>query len=267
MKKAISDFFQALSLLTRFPISWAGKGAVEPVRLHPGTLPFVGAFLGVLLAALAYLVSGFPRPVAGIVLLIAWAAITGGFHWDGWADAWETALSPVSPEEKRRIRKDPHLGVFGMIALSLGILAKGVFLGTFRLAPPDLVAVAVSSRGFLPILLLALKALAQGVPVTEGLGKTFLDAVKPANGLAAAGLTLAIVLATAGGTAVIALAASILASIPALVWVLRRQDALSGDFMGLSIECLEIAGILALGLAVGGKLPIPHGESWGQWGF
>lgn len=267
MKKAVSDFLQALSLLTRISVSWAGKGTEQPVRLHPVTLPFVGAVLGGILGALAYLVSGFPRPVAGVVLLTAWVAITGGFHWDGWADAWETAMSPVSSEEKTRIRKDPHLGVFGMIALSLGILAKGVFLGTFRLTPTDLIAVAVSSRGVLPILLLGLKALARGVPVSEGLGKTFIDEVRPSNGLVAAGLSLTIILATAGGGAAIALMASILVSFPALVWVLRRQDALSGDFMGLCIECLEIVGILALGLAGGEEMPILHREVLGQWGF
>ncbi len=266
MKRSIASFFKTLSLLTRIPVPKRCGRETDPLSLVPETFPFVGAIVGIVLAIVAYLVSGFPRPVSGVFLLIVWIGITGGFHWDGWADSWETAMSPVSGEEKKRIRKDPHLGVFGVIALTVGILAKGVFLGTFRISPLDLFSVAVWSRGGLPLILVALRRIAPGVPVSEGMGKGFLAKVNPVNSLFAAGIAGMIILLSTGLVVMGVLSAVLVLSIFPLVWVLKRQDALSGDFMGLGIEFLEIASLLAIGLTNGNILPILSQGSWTQWG-
>lgn len=266
MKRSIQSFFKALSLLTRIPVPERWGHDPDSFSPHPVTLPFVGTIVGFFLAVIAFLFSGFPRPVSGVFLLIAWIGLTGGFHWDGWADSWESALSPGSREEKMRIRKDPHLGVFGVLSLTVGIFAKGVFLGSFRMTPLDLLAVAVWSRGGLPILLVVSRMIAPAVPVSEGLGKIFLAKVTPANSLLAVGIAGVIVLLSSGLAAFGVLSAALVLSIVPLGWVLRRQDALSGDFMGLGIEFLEIAGILAIGLANGTGLPLPPHVPWTQWG-
>ncbi|MCL5284850.1 MAG: adenosylcobinamide-GDP ribazoletransferase [Nitrospirae bacterium] len=237
----------ALAFLTRLPV---------PARIHEAGMPsFLGAiplllsglFLGGTLALVSWLPTFLPRPpspfLRALLLLFLWIALTGGLHLDGVADMTESALAPVSPEEKRRIRKDPRKGVYAIVALNLLILGKWTGL---LLARPGMVALFLApllSRGFLP---LVFRALARGrSEPSGGLGRLLLGESRgPA--LVSAFLSLLIALG-AGGLRAAAASLLLLGGLTLVGnFLLKRSDGLSGDLAGFLIESGEVATLLLL---------------------
>ncbi len=76
--------------------------------------PVVGAILGGILVLLG-------NPLA---VLIAWVFFTGAFHLDGLADTFDALAFAKSKEDRLKIMKDPHLGTFGAVSVSLLLISK-----------------------------------------------------------------------------------------------------------------------------------------------
>lgn len=121
-------FLIAARFLTRAPLPDPAAAAV-PRAADSGRAallyPLVGLLLGVFLAALAWLLSATPTPVAATLVLTAWVWGTGALHLDGLsdcADAWVGGLGDRA--RTLAILKDPHLGAMGAVALMLALLAK-----------------------------------------------------------------------------------------------------------------------------------------------
>ena len=134
----MGDFLRALSLLTRLPVRARWDDDVLPGRAM-AAYPLVGAVIGVMLAGLAWLLTigvGQLRVLAGgssaglsplltaALILVAWAAITGMLHLDGWADCCDALVAPLSRERRLEVMKDPRLGSFGGAGLILLLLVK-----------------------------------------------------------------------------------------------------------------------------------------------
>lgn len=65
-----------------------------------------------------------PALLRGAGLCLAPVLITGGIHLDGYADTHDAFASHASPEKKREILKDPHLGAFAAIRLCVYFTAS-----------------------------------------------------------------------------------------------------------------------------------------------
>ena len=91
--------------------------------------PLVGLALGVVLGLWVKVsaVLGLPPLLrgAGLCWIPVW--FTGGIHLDGYADTWDARTGGTSPESRRAILKDPHLGAFAAMHLC------GYFLLRFAL--------------------------------------------------------------------------------------------------------------------------------------
>ena len=88
--------------------------------------PIVGGIVGVFLIGVnlsAHQLWDNPLLVA-ICTLIAWIAITGGFHLDGLMDTCDGLFSGKPRAEMLRIMKDSHVGAFGVIGLACVLLLK-----------------------------------------------------------------------------------------------------------------------------------------------
>ncbi len=126
----MNHFIQAIAFLTRLPVTqWLGS---EPGR-EPQALPWyplVGALMGALLLALAWVMpSTLPAPVAAAVLLLALAWMSGALHLDGLADSMDAIMGAhAHPDRALEIMKDPRTGAMGAVALILALIFKFALL-------------------------------------------------------------------------------------------------------------------------------------------
>lgn len=149
----LGGFFSALGFLTVLPIP-----ETVAARARGSTtvfFPWVGLLLGLSAAAVVRL----PWDMhLGAVLSVAFLfAVTGGLHWDGWADALDAAVPPGLARDKRiAILGDPRVGAHAVVGVGLllmlavwglaraplwgvvlgSALGRWVMVATLRWAPP-----------------------------------------------------------------------------------------------------------------------------------
>jgi adenosylcobinamide-GDP ribazoletransferase len=131
---------------------------------------------------------------------------TGAFHEDGLADVADAFGGGVDREDRLRILKDPRLGTYGVLAISVSLLVRaGSVAGLGRTAAfLALPAVHALSRAA------AVGAMVMFEPINEGLGATYTQGMKRGTALAGVliGLAIAVLLigpwAAAGAVVVFA---------------------------------------------------------------
>jgi adenosylcobinamide-GDP ribazoletransferase len=100
----------------------------------PGALawfPVVGALVGCAVGGVWWgAAQWFPLPVAGALAVAADLAVTGLLHVDGLADSADGLLPPVSRDRRLVIMRDPHAGVFGVVAVVVVLLLRVAVLGS-----------------------------------------------------------------------------------------------------------------------------------------
>lgn len=232
----------AVQFLTRLPTPAVRDFRPEQLAGAVVWFPLVGVLVGAAVAAAAWL-GGRIDPWLGALLgLAAWVAVTGALHLDGLADladalgaAHRHAGSEARREKLLAVLADPHLGVFGAVALFLQLLAKLVLL-----------MLALQAGAHLALLLVPAWA-RWGVLVWSGL-----PSLKPGLGerfawRAGAGATLA--WAGALAAASVLLPALWLAPVLALAWrryLSRRLGGMTGDALGAGVEWLETGLLLCV---------------------
>ena len=108
-------------------------------------LPIVGLELGIIWAGLGWLcrLLGLPELVTALILTV-WPWISTGFlHLDGYMDVTDAVKSCRSPERRREILKDPHVGSFAVIGIVLLVLAQFVCFASVKAQTPLWVLVFV----------------------------------------------------------------------------------------------------------------------------
>lgn len=124
----------ALQFYTRLPLP---QGVQSWVRYHPdlqrhstGHLPAVGVLVGAAMAAVLCGVHRCLPPVsagawvAAVCALLVGVWITGALHEDALADTADGLGGTWDRDRAMAIMKDPHTGVFGVLALVLALLLK-----------------------------------------------------------------------------------------------------------------------------------------------
>jgi adenosylcobinamide-GDP ribazoletransferase len=230
---------------------------------NPGNLrhvlaafPLVGLAIG--LAILLWFLAADGLGL-GPVLLAAGATalpvvLTGGLHLDGLADTVDALACPGGPGRRREVLRDPHVGAFAVLALSLYLLlffALASELPANRGAPPALILLFPFSRALAGLLLATLPC-----SPASGLGRTLRDA-SPRPGtriilsLALFGLGLGMALGS-GWPGLAAALAALGAAAPGRWRLPSRFGGFSGDLAGCILQLAELAGLA--GLVLGGKL-------------
>ena len=126
MKTYLNAFWMCQSMFCAIPAPqiW-DENARDKMLLF---LPIVGLELGILWAAFGWLCRflGLPELVTALVLTV-WPWVSTGFlHLDGYMDVTDAVKSCRSPERRREILKDPHVGSFAVIGIVLLVLAQFV---------------------------------------------------------------------------------------------------------------------------------------------
>jgi len=240
--KFFDRFRSTLLFLTRIPLG----GSSLVLKICPEQFPIVGALMGIVLWGVWLLTASFPSLLRAILLVIVWVVLSGGLHLDGWADTWESALYAGSSEDKLRIRKDPHLGVYGVLVLILLPVFKSACLSGWNAHSIWIMAVPIFSRGILPLSMKTLRFLNPGIPCSSGLGEMAMTAFSGRAFYAGILLTALFCGALLGIGGSLFIMAGWVGWVMMALWVLKRSDSLSGDFMGWSIEGLEGVSLFAL---------------------
>ena len=115
----------ALSTLTLIPVSVADPTAAD-LKRSVVFYPFVGALLGFLLFLLHLIPVG--HDLQALVILVAWVLLTGAFHLDGLGDSLDGWFGGRNPQERLKIMKTADLGTYGMVGITLTLIAKYVLL-------------------------------------------------------------------------------------------------------------------------------------------
>jgi adenosylcobinamide-GDP ribazoletransferase len=220
-----------------------------PPRHMLCAFPLVGVVIGLCWLAWGAFCDWLTLPAilrgAGWTLLPV--ALTGGFHFDGYADTTDALCSHAPPERKREILKDPHSGAFaliwlcayftGMLSLCVSLKASAVMLPAFALSR------ALSGAA------LTLLPLADGAGLARGFVEAS-DLRRVRAILIAEVLAAAAALWLCGGFAGFVMICAAAAVLARYVHVVKREfDGASGDLAGWFLQKAEFWMLAALALA------------------
>lgn len=247
----MNDLLKAMSLLTIAPVRprW-DDGA--PLGRAMAAYPLVGLGIGGALAAWAWLLGWLMagnEALAGTraaLIVIAWVALSGGLHLDGWGDACDGLLSAVDRERRLEILRDPRMGSFGVIGIVLLLLLKAATVSAVH-GGASLALVPVLGRWGIVLAAYRWPSARPG-----GMGDRFRQGLGRQQ-VALASLTVAIAAMLALLLNMIAPLALVVALFVALVsieilarFAAGRLGGLTGDIYGAIVEGVEASVLLAL---------------------
>jgi adenosylcobinamide-GDP ribazoletransferase len=243
---AARDVGDALRFFTRAPLVEPARAPLDINRIAwaaPVAGLAVGLVGGLVLALTGRL--GLPPLIRAGLATAALIVATGALHEDGLADAADGFGGGATRADKLEIMRDSRIGVYGALALALslilrvGALAAALDGGSWRAAAALILIAALSRAGALTPLALLPPARADGAGASAGrLDATALAAAWGSGliialtlGLAALGITHALVAALASGAGSLA-----------IVLLAQRQiGGQTGDVAGAAQQCAEIA--------------------------
>lgn len=129
LKRELEYFFAAMRFFTRLPVpAWVGHSA-EQLDHATRYFPLMGIIVGVIGAAVTYSAALIlPLPLAIILGMVSTILTTGAFHEDGFADAADGFGGGYGVTRILEIMKDSRVGSYGVVAMTLLLLAKFIAL-------------------------------------------------------------------------------------------------------------------------------------------
>jgi len=129
----LKNYFRALSFLTVIPLPFVRFGPEgKELSNSAACFPLVGATIGALLAAIAWLLLHlFPTAPVAVMILISGFFFTRGLHFDGLADTADGLIGTTSREKAFKAMDDSAIGVMGAAAIFFVYLLKFVLLAEF----------------------------------------------------------------------------------------------------------------------------------------
>lgn len=232
-------FIVALQFLTRFPTPRIADFRPDDVSRASVYFALVGALIGLVLVVTSLVAGAVSSAVAAVGVVIAWVWVTGGLHIDGLGDVADAfGAAHRDPERFMQVLRDPHMGTFGVLAVTLQVIAKVVLV-------EDIVRNGSAMLGLFLVPAWArwsALVLAQWVePLAEGSGARF----KWAISIRSVAINLAALSALSIVVAPALLVAPIIAAALVLYWRFMT-GGITGDCLGASIEVTETALLLAL---------------------
>lgn len=232
----------AIQFLTRLPTPAVRDFQPGDLAASVAWFPLVGLLIGAGVSATAWAGAALDPWLGALAGLAFWVAVTGALHLDGLADLADALGAAHRPDDAQARREkllsvlaDPHLGVFGAVALVMQLLAKLVLL-----------LLAVKAGAYLALALVPACArwgvlLWSRLPsIKPGLGERFAWR----TGLAP--LFLWGALLAAAGYRVPALFAGFAFAAAWRVFLLRWLGGMTGDALGAGVEWMETALLLCV---------------------
>lgn len=119
----------ALRFLTTLPMPWPAPTQSGGIAKALPFFPLVGAIMGTVLLGLGWIAGlCWPPFTRAALLVVAWAILSGGLHFDGLSDTFDAIMSWRPRERKLEIMKDSRIGAMGAQAIIAVFLLKLAFL-------------------------------------------------------------------------------------------------------------------------------------------
>lgn len=234
----LDDIRGAFSFLTILPMGASTKR--EPGKIF-AWFPLVGLCIGALLAAVAH-ASPFNHDLTAFLILLAWAALSGGLHLDGFGDSCDGLLAIAPPERRLSILRDPRVGAWGAVGLILLMLGK--WLALRSVAPEWLPLAPVFGRWAMVWAACHFPAIRD-----KGLGARFREGLSARELLIASAWVL--ILITRGESAALWLLIFCFTTLFG-GWAARRLGGgINGDVYGAICELSELICLLFIGSLYG----------------
>ena len=238
----MNKFLLALQFLTIIPVRLKN---IQPKEIGRSLIffPLVGLFIGLLLAGINHLLSGFPALTSAVILVVSSVILTGGLHLDGLADTFDAAASGKNKEEMLNIMKDPHIGTMGVSSIVCALLLKVTLLAGIpaEIRSLSLILMGVASRW---AMVLAISAFTYAR--AEGKAKAFFEEKNMNSFLLATVMALSICILASGVTGLGALAIASTMTYLAGSWINKKITGITGDNLGAINEVTEITVIIYL---------------------
>jgi adenosylcobinamide-GDP ribazoletransferase len=125
------SFLAALKFLTSIPLP--GRREMSPEQLGRATayFPVVGLIIGLVLAALNWLLNFIlPPAIVNALLIVILVLVTGALHLDGFVDTCDGIAGNKTVEDRWRVMRDSRAGAFGIVGVVLLLLVKYVSLNS-----------------------------------------------------------------------------------------------------------------------------------------
>ena len=229
----------AVLFLTRIPLPRLSLDEHDFAR-GAGYFAWVGALIAACLWAVSLLAPWTGVRLCALLVVAAWALITGGLHLDGLADSIDGFSGGRGDRERTLdIMRDSRIGSHGAVALILVLTLKWAALErALELRTVAWLVAPVAAR-FACTLLMARFPYAR----TRGLGSAFVGAVHwPALAVGMLAVSLA---GFQLGPVSVLLAGVAMAAALLIGWrANKRLGGLTGDLYGAAIELSELAALL-----------------------
>lgn len=207
--------------------------------------PVVGAFIGIVVAAAAYVMGilGFNEFAINASAVVLMIIITGALHLDGLADTFDALASGKSKEEMLVIMRDPHIGTMGVVALISILLLKFSLLFSVggQLKAAALVLMCTLSRWSMVVLMASFPYARK-----DGKAKLCIEGTNFMGVILATVITLIIAIALFGikGLSICAFVAVTLYLFGKIVT--QKIGGITGDTLGAASEIMEVAALFSI---------------------
>ena len=241
MRSAANSFFVAMQFMTRLPVPRGIPYSPDALAKSAGFFPAIGLLVGAGGAALYLLLSPhMSRDVVMVLILVYLVAVTGGLHEDALGDAADGLGGGWEKDRVLAIMRDSRMGSFGTIAITLGLLARFVFLT--NLAPGRFVGVFIAGQVLGRWTALPLAFFLPSARANEtGQGKLIAAKVTTLSLVGGTLLALAIVTIALRPAALWASLTAILVASVSGFYYWRRISGVTGDCLGATTQLTEIA--------------------------
>ncbi len=249
VQRRVNDLKIGFIFLTRLPLPHQQPIAKGELSHALWTAPLVGAVVGLMGAAVYWLVQALHLPPlpAATLALAATVAVTGGLHEDGLADVADGFGGGATRERKLEIMHDSRIGTYGVCALILSFMLRIsalVNIGDPALVAAVLIAAHAAARAGLPAFM-RLVPLAREDGMSADAGRP-----PPASVMAAALLGIVALVASLGFATGVVAAVLLCAGFGFMAWLCTRQiGGQTGDVLGALEQIGEIAVLLVAAAA------------------
>jgi adenosylcobinamide-GDP ribazoletransferase len=252
----------ALAFLTRLPTARAVPHDIDDLGRSTPYFPVVGLFVGGAGAAVFWATSFvWPTLLAILVSVAATVLLSGAFHEDALADAFDGFGGGWNAEQVLAIMKDSRVGAYALIGVLLvmgakiaalhaiaGGAANGVddFSGTNSVMRSLLAAHVLGRWSSVPLMRYCSYVRPAASAERPGTVSPFVDSVTTPHFAISTFAAATIVAATLGARSFVVWPAAVLVTLVAARYFNERIGGITGDALGATNQFVEVATYLVL---------------------
>ncbi|WP_246251776.1 adenosylcobinamide-GDP ribazoletransferase [Parasulfitobacter algicola] len=238
------DIPAAIGLLTRLPVPLNSDHVMARGALAAWAYPVVGALIGGIAAAVAavFLWFGVVPVIVAVLVVVLQVVLTGAMHEDGLADSADGLWGAYDRDRRLEIMKDSHIGVYGVIALTLSLILRCAALSVLLSSLPVYLLIALGALSRVPMV-----ALMHGLANARKTGLASSVGRPPASKvILAAILAFAITVLILPSAVILLIGLMILCTV-AVGYVARAKiGGQTGDILGASQQITECVLLISL---------------------